>query len=127
MVIWQETRSISTFKNIKSAAQATCHVIKNDQCKSKSNSLTAKSVALKKKKKLERKSGKLCQRAVQNFGRDKDVLRGALTYFFFPIIIIIIIIIINIIIIIMIIIIFLLLFYLRDRLRQEGGTAYILD
>ena len=76
-----------------------------------------------KKKKLERKSGKLCQRAAQNFGRDKDVLRGALTYFFFPIIIIII----NIIIIIMIIIIFLLLFYLRDRLRQEGGTAFILD
>ena len=49
MVIWQETRSISTFKNIKSAAQATCHVITNDQCKATSNSLTAISVALKKK------------------------------------------------------------------------------
>ena len=49
MVILQETRSISTVKNIKSAAQATCHLIKNDQCKGKSNSLTAKSVAQKKK------------------------------------------------------------------------------
>ena len=51
----------------------------------------------------------------------QDVLRSALTYFF-PIILIIIIIV-----IIVIIVMLLLLFYLRDRLRQEGGTAYILD
>ena len=29
--------------------------------------------------------------------------------------------------IIIILLLLLLLFYLRDRLRQEGGTAYILD
>ena len=119
MVIWQETRSISTVKNIKSAAQATCHVIKNDQCKGKSNSLTARSVALKKKKLKEKAENDVS--APRRTLAEIRTFCAARWHIFFPIIIII-----NII-IIMIIIILLLLFYLRDRLRQEGGTAYILD